>query len=142
MVVITKEQARTRFSERLNELLDLMGAPKRGRPQWLSDQFKGAFSRESARKWLEAESIPDEAHKAMLCTAYGWSVDYLISGIGPKFVGRIDPALAEMINDWSRVNPQFREYLVRQFRNERDMHGMQPPPEERGPGSGQIKRKQ
>src|SRR5690606_20263861 len=91
MRALTKDQVRNAFSARLNELLDELGAPSRGRAQWLSDQFKGQFSREAARKWLEAETMPDETHKAMLCTMYGWSSDYLVTGIGPKYAGRIDP---------------------------------------------------
>lgn len=70
MIAMTKDQAKHRFAARLNELLDEMGVPERGRRQWLSRRFNAAFSPEAARKWLEAETMPDQPHFSMLCTAF------------------------------------------------------------------------
>ena len=127
MVPITKDEAKVRFSKHLNELLVERGVRVRGRRQWLSRQFNGAFSAEAARKWIEAESIPDQPHLAMLCTAFGWSIDYLMTGIGPKYAGLLDPDLVEIMNAWREIDDDDRSGLIRQLRNARDLKRIRKP---------------
>lgn len=119
MVPISKDEAKKRFSARLNELLDARDAPKRGRRQWLSRFFNGEFSFEAARKWLEAESIPDQGHLAMLCTAFDWSVEHLMTGL--------DPDLVEIIDAWREIDDEDRRGLIRQLRNARDLKSIRKP---------------
>lgn len=128
MVVITKAKARELFSARLNEMLDAEpDAPRdRGRRQWLSRRFNKEFSAEAARKWLEAESIPDQAHLSMLCTAFGWSSDYLMTGALPRYAGRMDEQLSEITDLWHDLDHDGRAHILRNARNERDLKGLKP----------------
>lgn len=137
MVVITKTKARELFSARLNELLDAEpDAPRdRGRRQWLSRKFNQEFSAEAARKWLEAESIPDQAHLSMLCTAFGWSWDYLMTGALPKYAGRMDKQLSEITDLWHDLDNEGRAHVLRNARNERDLRELKPQPPSPSPPS-------
>lgn len=126
MVAITKDEAKIRFSRRLNELLEERDVPTRGRRQWLARSFNNQFSAEAARKWLEAESIPDQAHLAMLCTSFGWSVDYLMTGIGPKYAPRHDERLTELLDGWMDIDEEERRSLLLQLRNARDLRKFRP----------------
>lgn len=128
MVVSDRNEVKARFSKRLNELLDEEGAPQRGRRQWLCRKFNSAFSHEAARKWLEAEAMPDMAHLSMLCTYFGWAVDYLFTGAGPRRAGRGDPILAEINNGWRELDEDAQRHVLRNFRNERDMRVPHVPP--------------
>lgn len=123
MIAMTKDQAKHRFAARLNELLDEMGVPERGRRQWLSRRFNAAFSPEAARKWLEAETMPDQPHFSMLCTAFNWGFDYLMTGRGPKYVIETDPVATEVAEILTQLDEDARQYILRISRNERDLRG-------------------
>ena len=71
MVVRTKEEAREIFSRELNAELDQRSVPRRGRAEWLRKQLRkpdGSYlvSRESCRKWLSSEDMPDQANMSVL----------------------------------------------------------------------------
>lgn len=113
MVAVTdKAEIKRLFSERLNGLLDEVDAPTRGRSQWLSRTFNGAFSKEAARKWLEAASIPDQAHISMLCTYFQWGGEYLLTGNGPRYIPH-DVLTSRMIEDLARLNETDRAHAAR-----------------------------
>lgn len=113
MVVINKEEAKRRFAERLNALLDEQNVANRGRPAYLARTFKNQFSLEAARKWLDAEAIPETATLAMMCTYFGWSVDYLLTGFGSKYIPKDDPLAQRFIHALQNANPKDRAYLER-----------------------------
>jgi hypothetical protein len=84
MVVLTKQQCRDEFSDRLNEAFEKIAfAPEKGRPRWVSRHYKEEISYESARKWLQKESIPDIGHVSMICTDLGIHPTWLLTGHGP-----------------------------------------------------------
>jgi transcriptional regulator with XRE-family HTH domain len=72
------------FSDRLNEICDLMGVPpkQKGRQGWLSKKF--SVSQNGARKWLEAESYPSWENIVRLATWADVSVDWLMTGRPPR----------------------------------------------------------
>jgi hypothetical protein len=87
MVALTKQQCRDAFSKRLNEALEkVVSAPEKGRPRWVSRRYNEEISYESARKWLQGESIPDMGHVSMICTDLKISPAWLLTGHGPMLI--------------------------------------------------------
>jgi hypothetical protein len=82
MVDLTKDEARARFSKRLNLALEkILDAPQRGRPAWTARRY--GVSIPAAQKWLSGESIPDQAHLSIICTDLKVRYDWLFTGHGP-----------------------------------------------------------
>jgi hypothetical protein len=89
MVVLTKEQAKDRFSARLNEVAErLWGAEKADRPHTtlFHKELKKVVTYEAMRKWLSGESIPDMGHVSMICTALKIHPTWLLTELGPMFI--------------------------------------------------------
>jgi hypothetical protein len=87
MVVLTKQECRDAFSKRLDEAFEKIGkAPEKGRPTWVSKRYNKEISPESARKWLQAQSIPDMGHVYMICTDLQIHPTWLLTGLGPMLI--------------------------------------------------------
>jgi len=83
--------AKEEIAARLTEALVKMGfEDERGRPQRIADEFR--VSRETARKWLAGEVIPETWRIAEIGERSGMSVDYILTGRGPaNFVAEPPP---------------------------------------------------
>src|SRR5690554_4338868 len=79
------------FSARLNEALDDMDVPRKGkgRQKKVQEIFRshgGTVSENGARKWLQAESIPAMENLILLARALNVGVEWLATGRGPKWL--------------------------------------------------------
>ena len=75
MVADTK----TQIAARLDEAFTLMGyPPSRGRHQKIADAFK--VSRETVRKWIEGEAVPEVYRLSDIAYRSGLSFEYLATG--------------------------------------------------------------
>ncbi|CAG9256145.1 hypothetical protein PCAR4_40231 [Paraburkholderia caribensis] len=81
MVIEDRRQA---FSARLNEALDHIRFPAkgRGRQQALADQM--GVSQKGARKWLEGESMPEQVRLEALADWLQVNFEWLAKGTGEK----------------------------------------------------------
>ncbi len=70
------------FSARLNEAMDDLGIPPRGRQMLLSRQF--GISQPSAKRWLDGDNFPDTGKIVELAAWTNTSVDWLLTGRGLK----------------------------------------------------------
>ncbi|TCV93988.1 Xre family transcriptional regulator [Luteibacter rhizovicinus] len=69
------------FSQRLHMALDMSGLKKgRGRTTQLADLFD--VSRETARKWLNAEGLPELARQIDMAVRFGVNFEWLATGRG------------------------------------------------------------
>ncbi len=72
-----------RFSDRLNQALDEAGVPPKGKGrQQIAGRMFGVSQR-GARKWLEAEAIPDTHKLPAIAAKLGIRAEWLLSGTGP-----------------------------------------------------------
>lgn len=86
--VSTPPPNRLAFSQRLAELCEEMGLPKRGRQTRLAQLFK--VSQQAARKWLDAESFPMLETLVEIADWADVNINWLLQGAGPKRGNRID----------------------------------------------------
>lgn len=99
------------FSRRMHELCDDMKLPTHGRQSELAKVFK--VSQKGARKWLEAESFPRWEHVIRITEWAGVTVEWLMSGRGPKTIDQLYPtrAIAHVAEIMQAMEPQ-QQYLV------------------------------
>lgn len=102
MVVLSKSEARERFAQRLNEILnETEGAPSlRGRPAWVGREFK--VSGEMARKWLTGEAMPNQARLTGIAIRLKVNPAWLRDGIGDKYVN-LDALFTELETVWRSI---------------------------------------
>src|SRR5258708_21801754 len=89
MVVLTKQQCKDRFSERLNEAVEkAWDVTKEQRPHTalVRERLDIKISYEAVRKWLSAESIPDMTHVSLICAVLEISPTWLLTGNGPMLI--------------------------------------------------------
>lgn len=74
------------FAERLNELLDDAGVPRKfdGRQGTLGKMFN--VSQKGARKWLEGEGLPKLETCIEIAKRFGVYTEWLMSGRGEKWI--------------------------------------------------------
>ncbi len=79
------------FAERLNELLDEAGAPRKfeGRQVALAGMF--GVSQKGARKWLEAEGLPKFETCIEIAKRFGVHTEWLVTGRGEKWIAGRPP---------------------------------------------------
>lgn len=70
------------FAQRLNEILDDIGVPKRGRLVTLARRFN--VTHPSAKKWLDGNGYPDTDRLIELALWGNTSLDWLLTGRGQK----------------------------------------------------------
>lgn len=99
------------FSLRMHEICDDMKLPRHGRQSALAGLFK--VSQKGARKWLEAESFPRWEHIIRITEWAGITVEWLMSGRGPKTIDLLYPtrAIAHVAGIMSAMEPD-QQYLV------------------------------
>jgi hypothetical protein len=97
------------FSVRLNQLLDDHKAPEKyaGRQVFLAEELK--VSQESARKWLEGESIPRKAKILQMAQKWSCRASWLEYGELPK---TNDHRTAAFLNHWELMNEAERDGLL------------------------------
>jgi len=112
MVVRTKEEAREEFSRNLNSALDKLGAPKRGRPDWLRTKIGNLVSRESCRKWLFGLDIPDQANLSVLVSTLDLNAQQLLTGEWEMPPGSQDSRLTALTKIWPELEDKTREAIM------------------------------
>lgn len=70
------------FSIRLNEILDDIGVPRRGRLVTLARRFN--ITHPSAKKWMDGQGYPDTDRLIELAKWGNTSLDWLLTGRGQK----------------------------------------------------------
>jgi phage repressor protein C with HTH and peptisase S24 domain len=76
------EQSRREFSKRLNEALDAIGFPPKGKGRQLALGRAMKISQKGARKWLEGEALPTEANRRKLVDLCKANYEWLFAGRG------------------------------------------------------------
>lgn len=80
--MVTDEE-KLAFSARLNRILDLVdGFPKKGAGRQVQLGKDWGVTQKAARKWLEAESIPELTRLMAMARHYGVSFEWLTTGRG------------------------------------------------------------
>jgi len=101
------------FAERLNEALDDMDAPQRGkipgRQPWLAE--KVGKSQRGVGKWITGEGMPMQEDQLPLADFLGVRVEWLIFGLGPKHENKLRARIIRVINSTTM------ELSVRQKKN-------------------------
>lgn len=112
MVVRTKDEARAEFSRNLNSALDRLEAPHRGRPEWLRKQLNGIVSRESCRKWLSGDDMPDQANMSVLIDRFGLNQQLLRTGKWEPAPSSKDEGFRELEQAWPHLDESAREAVL------------------------------
>ena len=112
MVVRTKNEAREEFARNLNRELDRLGAPRRGRPGWLRERINGVVSRESCRKWLAGEDLPDQANMSILIDALGLNQQLLRTGQWEPAPSSRDERFVELEKAWPDLDDEARDAII------------------------------
>lgn len=104
------------FSERLNQLLDDNKAPEKyaGRQVFLAEQLK--VSQESARKWLEGESIPRKAKIQQMAQKWSCRASWLEYGELPS---KNDAQTVELLGYWELMKEAEKGGLLLLLRSRR-----------------------
>lgn len=126
MVAESQKQA---FSQRLHRALDYAHIPKkRGRPAAVAKLF--GVSREAARKWLDAESIPDTKRIPQIARRLQVRAEWLLSGVGPMEQTTMNDDLQQLIDTYNAMTETQRQELLalaRQLRDNRPSIGGKAP---------------
>lgn len=112
MVVLSKDEARAEFARNLNRELDRLSAPRRGRPGWLRAELGNLVSRESCRKWLAGEDMPDQANMSVLVDKLGLNQQFLRTGKWEAAPGSRDARFAELEQAWPLLDDGAREAIM------------------------------
>ena len=112
MVVRTKDEARREFAKNLNEALDKESAPRRGRPGWLRSRLGNIVSRETCRKWLAADDMPDQAHLSVLVDTLGLNAQQLRTGEWDPPPGAKDERLVLLTKSWPGLADETRRAIM------------------------------
>lgn len=107
MVVLSKAEARRRFSERFALALDeLPECPRgRGRISWVGKELK--VSSEMARKWLSGEAMPNQARIPGIALRIHVAPAWLRDGMGPRKLST-DALWPELEKLWQRMPEAIR----------------------------------
>jgi len=111
MVVRTKDAAKEEFSRNLNRAVEALGAPVRGRPDWLRAKLNKVVSRESCRKWLSGKDMPDQTNMTILVDTLSLSEHQLRTGKIEPARGQ-DPRLAELQGAWPTLTEAVRNAIM------------------------------
>ena len=113
MVVKSKADAKREFAKRLNDVLDeLTDAPTPGRPAWIVDRYDKEISGEAARKWIKGRSLPDMAHLAMISADLKVGVEWLLTGLGDKYLCEPDDDFEALKRLWQELTPDQRKPIL------------------------------
>lgn len=113
MVVRTKDEARQEFARNLNAQLNAQEAPKRGRPEWLRGKIGRIVSRESCRKWLAGEDMPDQTNMSILIESLGLNEQQLrIGRWSPPPPGSQDERLAKLTKSWPSLPDKVQNAIM------------------------------
>lgn len=112
MVVRTKKQAREEFASNLNRELDRLNAPRRGRPGWLRERLNNIVSRESCRKWLAGDDIPDQANMSILIDTLQLNQQLLRTGHWEPAPSSKDQRFVELEKVWPDLDEHEREAIM------------------------------
>ncbi len=114
------ENEKLEFSKRLNEALDGLGVPPKhqGRQQALVDLLKPDLdvSQKGARKWLEGEGFPGMENAVILAKKVDISVEWLLTGRGPKRPGVVAIDLSDLqiglAQRWVKLPKNLRDHIL------------------------------
>lgn len=79
--MVTEQEKR--FSERLNKALDEIGVPPKGKGRQTTVAKMFGVSQKGARKWLEAEGMPEPKRLEQIAKKCGVNIEWLWGGRGP-----------------------------------------------------------
>jgi transcriptional regulator with XRE-family HTH domain len=119
MVTSRSEKELLEFSARLNEALDLAGAPPKhhGRQRYVAKLFK--VSQKGARKWLEGEAFPALWRIKEIAQELNVRAEWLLTGQGPKEDDRRKPELtpkqAILLNHFEALTEGQQGELLREL---------------------------
>lgn len=101
------------FSRRMHEICNDMKLPIHGRQSDLAKVF--SVSQKGARKWLEAESFPRWEHIVRITEWAGVTVEWLMTGRGPKTLGDLYPsrAIAHVAEIMQAMEPEQQHLVAR-----------------------------
>ena len=99
------------FSRRMHQICNDKKLPLHGRQTELARLF--GVSQKGARKWLEAEAFPRWEHVIKITEWAGVTVEWLMSGRGPKTMSDIYPsaAIAHVATVMQAMEPS-QQYLL------------------------------
>jgi hypothetical protein len=112
MVVRNKIEARKEFAKNLNVELDLQKVPRRGRAGWLQAKIGKIVSRESCRKWLAGEDMPDQGNLSVLITALGINEQKLRVGQWSPPPGAHDERLSLITKKWPHLPSKAQDAIM------------------------------
>lgn len=112
MVVRTKEEARAEFARNLNRELERLEAPRRGRAGWLRERLGKVVSRESCRKWLAGEDLPDQGNMSILIDTLGLNQQLLRTGRWEPAPSSKDERFLELEKAWPELDNEARNAIV------------------------------
>jgi hypothetical protein len=90
------------FSDRLNEALDAIGYPEKGKGRQVSLGKDMDTSQKGARKWLEGEAIPSMDHVIGLAMLTHVHTEWLLSGRGPRNLESHPISSNPQIQEWAK----------------------------------------
>lgn len=76
------------FTQRLIEVVTLLGYPERGRQSQLAKRY--GIKQPSVRKWFTSEAMPSYEIQLDLCKRAMVRMEWLLSGRGNKYFGKDD----------------------------------------------------
>lgn len=112
MVVRNKEEAREEFAKNLNIALDNQKAPKRGRADWLRTKIGKIVSRESCRKWLAGEDMPDQGNLSVILEVLGLNEQQLRTGKWSAPPGNQDERLTRITKSWPSLPENLQNAIM------------------------------
>lgn len=102
------------FAERLNRVADKLGIPEKGRNRQELFGKRFGVSQESARKWLEGESMPQLERCIQIATAACVSFEWMMTGRGESNLleSSADKAEAAILAAMRMMQPQQKYQLL------------------------------
>lgn len=112
MVAISREEEKQGFSRRLNAACEHREIKPRGRAAYLAKQMD--VSTQGARKWLEADSIPDQTNIGRLATILQVNAEWLQLGPGDKVIPANTDEVAQQLQFiWPALSDEDKKTILR-----------------------------
>lgn len=117
------------FSSRLNDALDAIGYPAKGKGRQVRLGKDMHTSQKGARKWLEGEAIPSMDHAIGLALLAHVHIEWLLTGRGPRNLQSHPISTNPQIQEWAKrmecISEPDRERIFRVIAAlvPADMHG-------------------
>lgn len=108
------DEIKREFAKRLNDVLDEMGIPPKGKGRQKKVAAMFGVDQKAARKWLEAEGFPEFERCIQIALKLNVAMEWLLTGRGEKHVvDDTNALLAELLGVWYRMQPDAQEEVLR-----------------------------